>query len=102
MYCIRWNWSADPIDDEDPPSQETRDSVTRQLGAGASSGGVGTGESSLGDSWRLNPLGRDEDEAEEGNEDEHLEAIAGGAGVLGLIQQFQKANTEGRRATVGI
>lgn len=49
----------------------------------------------------MNPLGQEED-AEEDDEGENIDAIAGGAGVLGLIQQFQKANTEGRRAPVGI
>ena len=91
---------ADPIDDEEP--RDAGDFVTRQRAAGTSSGGVGTGESSLGDSWRMNPLAKDEGDAEDGNEGESLDAIAGGAGVLGLIQQFQKANTEGRRTTVGI
>lgn len=80
-----------------------RDSGTRARGtaAGGSSGGIGTDESNLGDSWRMNPLGR-EDGAEDGNEGEDVDDIAGGAGVLGLIQQFQKANTDGRRTTVGI
>lgn len=95
----------DPINgEEEPPSRDTRDSGTRPLAAaGASSGGVGTGESSLGDSWRMNPIGKDvgvDDEDEE--EGENVDDIAGGAGVLGLIQQFQKANTDGRRTTVGI
>ncbi|KAJ5391327.1 Autophagy-related protein 9 [Penicillium cosmopolitanum] len=88
--------------DDERPSQDPRDSSTRQQGvAGASSGGVGTGESSLGDSWRMNPPGKDE-EVDEEEEEENVDDIAGGAGVLGLIQQFQKANTEGRRTTVGI
>ncbi|KAJ5454589.1 Autophagy-related protein 9 [Penicillium daleae] len=91
---------ASTIDDEDAQSPEPRDSTARQPGV-ASSGGAGTGESSLGDSWRMNPLGQEED-VDEGDEGENIDAIAGGAGVLGLIQQFQKANTEGRRAPVGI
>lgn len=49
----------------------------------------------------MNPLGPDDDAGEE-TEGEGIDDIAGGAGVLGLIQQFQKANTEGRRTTVGI
>jgi autophagy-related protein 9 len=97
--------ATEPIDDEEEPlSQEGRDSATRQSGTrtGASSAGAGTSDSNLGDSWRMNPLGKEEDDAEEGEEGENIDAIAGGAGVLGLIQQFQKANTEGRRTTVGI
>ncbi|KAJ5570532.1 uncharacterized protein N7459_009962 [Penicillium hispanicum] len=88
---------SDPTDDEGSHSHETRDFAARTPGhpAGASS------DSNLGDSWRMNPLGKDEEDADEG-EGENLEAIAGGAGVLGLIQQFQKANTDGRRTTVGI
>jgi autophagy-related protein 9 len=91
---------ADSIDDEsqDGPGPATRQSAPH---TGASSGGAGASDS-LGDSWRMNPLGKDEDEADEGDEGENLDAIAGGAGVLGLIQQFQKANTDGRRTTVGI
>jgi autophagy-related protein 9 len=49
----------------------------------------------------MNPPGKDEDVDDE-EEEENVDDIAGGAGVLGLIQQFQKANTEGRRTTVGI
>jgi autophagy-related protein 9 len=91
----------DPIEDEEQ-SQEIRNSSTRQPTTGASSGGVGTSDSNLGDSWRMNPLPKDDANDDEGYEDENIDAIAGGAGVLGLIQQFQKANTEGRRTNVGI
>lgn len=92
----------DPIED-DEQSQEVRDSSNRQPATtGASSGGVGTSDSNLGDSWRMNPLPKDDANADEEDEDENIDAIAGGAGVLGLIQQFQKANTEGRRTNVGI
>ncbi|KAJ5082850.1 Autophagy-related protein 9 [Penicillium argentinense] len=90
-------------DDEESSIKGDRGSTSRPLAnpQGASSGGVGTGESSLGDSWRMNPLGKDED-TEEYDDEEDVDAIAGGVGVLGLIQQFQKANTEGRRTTGGI
>ena len=92
---------ADTAEDDESPS-ETHDSSARApRPTGASSGGVGTSDGELGDSWRMNPLANEE-EAAEGNEGENLEDIAGGAGVLGLIQQFQKANTDGRRTTVGI
>ncbi|KAJ5168051.1 Autophagy-related protein 9 [Penicillium canariense] len=89
---------ASTIDDEEVSPEAC---ASRQPG-GASSGGAGTGESSLGDSWRMNPLGEEQEDVDEGNEGENIDAIAGGVGVLGLIQQFQKANTEGRRTTVGI
>ncbi|KAJ5606411.1 Autophagy-related protein 9 [Penicillium lagena] len=91
---------ADPIEDDGTPSsQEAHDSSTRPsaAAAGASSGGVGTDESNLGDSWRMNPLGKEGDD-----EGENIDALAGGAGVLGLIQQFQKANSDGRRTAGGI
>lgn len=97
--------SVDPIDSEEEPlSEEGHGSATRQSGVrtGASSAGAGASDSNLGDSWRMNPLGKEENDAVEGNEDENIDDIAGGGGVLGLIQQFQKANTEGRRTTVGI
>jgi autophagy-related protein 9 len=100
---------AGPIEDDGAPSsQEARDSRSAAaVGASSSGVGVGTGtdESNLGDSWRMNPLGKegdDEDEGHEGDEAENLDALAGGAGVLGLIQQFQKANNDGRRTAVGI
>jgi hypothetical protein len=37
----------------------------------------------LGDSWRMNPLSNDEDEGDEG---ENIDAIAGGGGVLGCME----------------
>ncbi|CAL5874443.1 uncharacterized protein PFLUO_LOCUS8739 [Penicillium psychrofluorescens] len=91
---------AGPIEDDGTPSSpEAHDSGTRPAAAavGASSGGVGTDESNLGDSWRMNPLGKEGDD-----EGENIDTLAGGAGVLGLIQQFQKANNDGRRTAVGI
>ncbi|KAJ6171747.1 Autophagy-related protein 9 [Penicillium chermesinum] len=90
-------------DDEFPSQTNPRGSGTRARGTatGGSSGGIGTDESNLGDSWRMNPIGK-EDDAENGAGGENIDDIAGNAGVLGLIQQFQKANTDGRRPTVGI
>lgn len=93
----------DPNEDEElPPQISTQESETRPRGnaTGGSSGGIGTDESNLGDSWRMNPVGNET--AEDGDEAEDVDDIAGNAGVLGLLQQFQKANTEGRRTTVGI
>lgn len=90
--------SIDPLDDEEeePLSPNGRVSSTQMYGTRA-----GTSESNLGDSWRMNSAGNDDD-AGEGNEGENIDAITGDAGVLGLLHQFQKANTEGRRTTVGI
>ncbi|BDD55587.1 autophagy protein atg9 [Monascus purpureus] len=93
---------SDPIEDEDETSPTGIRSHSAKQPAHASGGiGIGTSESNLGDSWRVNLLDKeDTDDAEEG---ENVDAVVGGAGVLGLIQQFQKANTEGRgRTAVGI
>lgn len=70
--------------------------------AGASSaGGVGTSDSNLGDSWRMNLVEDGDDDNTEGGE--NVDAIAGGAGVLGLIQQFQRVNKDSRgRTAVGL
>ncbi|GAQ02928.1 autophagy-related protein 9 [Aspergillus lentulus] len=70
--------------------------------AGASSaGGVGTSDSNLGDSWRMNLAEDVDDDNTEGGE--NVDAIAGGAGVLGLIQQFQRVNKDSRgRTPVGL
>lgn len=69
-----------------------------------STGAVATSDNNLEGSWRINLAGEtdDSDNVEEG---EDVEAVVKGpGGVLGLIQQFQKANNEGRGggATVGI
>lgn len=78
-------------DDESPPGAR---------GAGSSGAGVGASGSNLGDSWRVNLMG---DDTHEGDEGEEVDAITGGAGVLGLIQQFQKVNKDHRgRTTVGL
>ncbi|KAL2850970.1 autophagy protein Apg9-domain-containing protein [Aspergillus pseudodeflectus] len=67
-----------------------------------SSGGVGPGDSNLEDSWRDNLAGETEED-EEDPDGENVDAIVKGAGVLGLIQQFQKANKDNRpRAAVGL
>lgn len=98
---------AEPIEDEDEPPSTTTDAhrLVPQLPAHtttASSGGIGESESNLGDSWRMNLMGSGEVE-EEGEEGENVDRIVEGPGVLGLIQQFQKANNDGRgRTTVGI
>ncbi|KAL4934032.1 autophagy protein ATG9 [Aspergillus undulatus] len=58
-------------------------------------------DSHLDGSWRMNLMSDEVDE--EGAEAERVDDIVGGAGVLGLIQQFQKANKDNRpRAAVGL
>lgn len=45
----------------------------------------------------------EENETAAFDEGENVDELVGGGGVLGLIQQFQKVNSEGRgRTTVGI
>ncbi|KAG2418090.1 hypothetical protein HFD88_001191 [Aspergillus terreus] len=94
---------SDPIEDDgESRSTETRGAAAKRsphvMTTGSSGGGIGTSDSNLGESWRMN-LG-DEDGGEEG---ENVDAIAGGAGVLGLIQQFQRVSKDNRgRTTVGI
>jgi autophagy-related protein 9 len=64
---------------------------------------VATSDNNLEGSWRINLAGEadDSDNVEEGDE---VEAVVGGAGVLGLIHQFQKVSNDDRAsgATVGI
>ena len=66
----------------------------------ASSGGVGTDDGHLEESWRLNLAGDLDDDGD--GEGEDVQAVVGGAGVLGLIHQFQKVSNEGRGGGVGI
>lgn len=84
----------------------TRNAATQQsIQAGDdSTGAVATSDNNLEGSWRMNLAG-DADDSDGFEEGEEVEAIVNGpGGVLGLIQQFQKANNEGRAggATVGI
>ncbi|KZF21871.1 autophagy-related protein 9 [Xylona heveae TC161] len=90
---------TEPIQDaEEGPS----DSLERRGGvtSSGSAGGLAT-ESNLGESWKTTRAGTGEVDEGEGEE---AEALAGdkGAGVLGLIYQFQKAQTEGRGTGVNI
>ncbi|KAL4996052.1 autophagy protein Apg9-domain-containing protein [Aspergillus recurvatus] len=66
----------------------------------SSSGGLVAGDSNVEDSWGM----KSGDEVnEEEAEEENVDDVVGGAGVLGLIQQFQKANKDNRpRAAVGL
>ncbi|KAJ9197917.1 hypothetical protein DTO164E3_5473 [Paecilomyces variotii] len=97
--------AADPIDDEDEPSSEGYGNpATTQAGQPtvASSGGVGTSEGNLEGSWKTH-LAAEPEDSDGPEEGENVDAIVGGAGVLGLIHQFQKVTNEGRGGkTVGI
>ncbi|KAI9788221.1 MAG: autophagy protein atg9 [Peltula sp. TS41687] len=93
--------AEEPVEDtEGISSQQTQ----RSAGAtpSGSAGAVGE-DSSLGGSWKTTRAGgRDNEEEEE--EDDDGEGVGGdhGAGVLGLLYQFQKAQTEGRGPGVTI
>lgn len=63
--------------------------------AGTSSGAVATDDSQMDESWRINLAGEVDDDEEH---EEDIQNIAGNPGVLGLIHQFQKVSSEGRRA----
>lgn len=56
-------------------------------------------ESTIGDSWRTSRLAQDDDEEDEGA---GAGTDAGRGGVLQLLQQFSKAQAEGRGAGVGV
>ncbi|KAE8144331.1 autophagy-related protein 9 [Aspergillus avenaceus] len=97
---------ADPIADDDESPYSRNDKAANKkspyTNAGSSGGAAGTSESNLGDSWRMNLMG-DVDDNDQEEEGENVDAIAGNAGVLGLIQQFQKVSKDKRgRTTVGI
>lgn len=83
-------------DEGDTPERREAMSATRNLTT-ESSGGVTTDGSNLDESWKMKFAGdvdSDEDEEKDGEED--VKAVVEGAGVLGLIHQFQKVSNEGR------
>lgn len=87
---------SDPIEDEEEASPE----ATQQSEGITSSGGMAN-DSNLGESWKTTRAGAlDDDNGDE--EDVREVAAEKGAGVLGLIYQFQKAQTEGRGTGVNI
>lgn len=97
---------TDPIeDDNESPSAEIRRGAVKKSPhptTGSSGGAIGTSDSNLGESWRMNLIG-DELDKDTGEDGENVDEIAGNAGVLGLIQQFQKVSKDNRgRTTVGI
>ena len=86
----------DPVEDEEEEEEEKLQDDTRPLidaGEGAAA------ESNLGESWKTTRAGTLEDEGEEEAEATNHDR---GPGVLGLVYQFSKAQTEGRGTTLGI
>ncbi|KAL4874506.1 autophagy protein Apg9-domain-containing protein [Aspergillus karnatakaensis] len=90
-----------------PPPPPVSESITADNNTGTSSitppaGQRRTphaGDSNLEDSWRMNLVSNEVDDGET----EDVDDIVGGAGVIGLIQQLQKANKDNRtRAGVGL
>lgn len=83
----------DPLEDEEEALAENG----RHSGGDVSESGAD--ESNLGESWKTTRAGtRDED----GEEDVQANNQDRGPGVLGLVYQFSKAQTEGRGAGVSI
>jgi len=79
-------------DEEDIPLEDTRRS------AGDGSEGAAA-DSNLGDSWKTNRAGARDDDGEEDVQGMNQDR---GPGVLGLVYQFSKAQTEGRGTGVNI
>ncbi|KAL4774221.1 autophagy-related protein 9 [Aspergillus nidulans var. acristatus] len=92
------------IDDNEPSITAARRAAPRrksgQLHANSgSSEAFGAGDSNVEDSWGMKSGG----EVNEEDAEENVDDVVGGAGVLGLIQQFQKVNKDNRpRAAVGL
>jgi autophagy-related protein 9 len=96
---------TDTIRDEDEEEEDsgraTAMTTTRNITT-ESSGGVTTDGSNLEESWKMKFAGDvDSDEDESGDGEEDVKAVVEGAGVLGLIHQFQKVSNEGGRGGVG-
>ncbi|KAI9840902.1 MAG: autophagy protein atg9 [Sclerophora amabilis] len=91
------------LTEEQPQTEELNRSQAPQSPTGVvssnSAGGIGD-DSSFGDSWKTTRAATRDDEEDE----EDVNALTGekGAGVLGLLYQFQKAQTEGRGPGVNI
>lgn len=84
----------DPVEDEGELLQD----IAPRLGGEGSDGGVE--ESNLGESWKTTRAGtRDDDD---GEEEDHAATQTRGQGVLGLVYQFSKVQTEGRGTAVNI
>lgn len=84
---------VDPVEDQEDVQLED----ARQLAGDGSEGGVD--DNNLGESWKTTRAGAlDED----GDEDTQATNHDRGPGVLGLVYQFSKAQTEGRGTAVNI
>ena len=86
--------SADPIENEEEGLPEG----SGQPGAGDGEGGV-VDDSILDDSWKTTRAGNAEDDGEENTQASNADR---GAGVLGLVYQFSKAQRDGRGTGVNI
>ena len=90
----------DPVEDEEEEEEEgeERDGARPLSGGGDGSEGIGA-ESNLGESWKTTRAGalegEDEEDAQATNHDR-------GPGVLGLVYQFSRAQTERRGTAVNI
>lgn len=90
---------SEPIADEDEDESSAAATPGIHRTATSTGGAANESESNLGDSWRVNLLGGSGSD----DEGENVDHIVEGPGVLGLIQQFQRVNHDGRgRTNVGI
>lgn len=83
----------DPVEDEG----ELLLDINRKFDLESSEGGAE--DSNLGESWKTTRAGARDDD---GEDDEQSATHARGQGVLGLVYQFSKAQTEGRGTAVNI
>lgn len=96
----RYRSKRPPLDDPDELEEEDGAGLPVQQPPVRTSNKVIEEDSELGDSWRTThgtQLDGDNDHPETG-----IGIESKGAGVLGLLYQFQKARTEGRGAGVGV
>ena len=84
---------VNPVDDEEDTLLEN----TRRSGGDGSEGAAA--DSNLGESWKTTRAGARDDD---GEEDVQVTSQDKGPGVLGLVYQFSKAQTEGRGTGVNI
>ena len=83
----------DPVEDDEEALLEQTPRLSRDESEGA------VDDSNLGDSWKTTRAGTLEEDAEEDAQAMHQDQ---GPGVLGLVYQFSKAQTEGRGTAVNI
>lgn len=96
--------TQDVIQDEDEERKNSFAGSTMQpANAVSTSGGAAASDDShMEESWRMNLAADTDDGGENEGDDNDVQAVTGGAGVLGLIHQFQKVSNEGRGGAVGI